>query len=83
MESNNNMKGSRRRVAPHLQYTRGIDVQNVMLQGMTKLEFSSLLHQFLMIFYNFFPYFPSIYFIALRHFRFKRISYLFMILKPI
>ncbi|VDK79575.1 unnamed protein product [Litomosoides sigmodontis] len=33
VESNNNMKGSRRRVVPHLQYTRGIDVQNVMIQG--------------------------------------------------
>ncbi|VDO44619.1 unnamed protein product [Brugia timori] len=34
VESNNNMKSGRRRAVPHLQYTRGIDVQNVTLQGM-------------------------------------------------
>ncbi|KAK6107281.1 Ankyrin repeats (3 copies) family protein [Brugia pahangi] len=33
VESNNNMKSGRRRAVPHLQYTRGIDVQNVTLQG--------------------------------------------------
>ncbi|EJD74145.1 CAMK/DAPK/DAPK protein kinase, variant [Loa loa] len=33
VESNNNMKGNRRRTVPHVQYTRGIDVQNVTLQG--------------------------------------------------
>uniref|UniRef100_F1KRA1 Death-associated protein kinase dapk-1 n=1 Tax=Ascaris suum TaxID=6253 RepID=F1KRA1_ASCSU len=33
LESNNNQKTSRRRDPPHAQYTRGIDVQNVTLQG--------------------------------------------------
>ncbi|VDO44151.1 unnamed protein product, partial [Onchocerca flexuosa] len=33
MESNNNMKGGRKRMVPHSQYTRGIDVQNVTFQG--------------------------------------------------
>lgn len=33
VESNNNMKGSRRQTAPHLHYTRGIDVQNITLQS--------------------------------------------------
>uniref|UniRef100_A0A0N5D537 Non-specific serine/threonine protein kinase n=1 Tax=Thelazia callipaeda TaxID=103827 RepID=A0A0N5D537_THECL len=33
LESNNNMKGSRKRLIPHAHYTRGIDVQNVTLQG--------------------------------------------------
>lgn len=37
LESNNNKKGGRRRGAPHAQYTRGIDVQNVTLQGFMSL----------------------------------------------
>lgn len=55
MGSNNNMKCSRRRVVPHLQYTRGIDVQNVMLQGIVRPKSLDSGHEFL-------PYLPDIYF---------------------